>query len=57
MIFNDWADIWVLLFLAVIVGAIVTIVPIVMAFLKKVKLHKVSKWFEEANDFKEQKQR
>lgn len=57
MFLNNWADIWILLFGAVIIGAIITILPIILAFLKKVKLHKVAKWFEEADAFEEQKQR
>ena len=53
----SWDDSWQCLFYIVCVGAIGTLVPIVLAFLKNVKLEKPKYWFENATAFEEQQQR
>ena len=54
---SPWAILWEYFFYLIILGAIITMVPIVLAFLKKVKLNKVPRWFGEADSFEEQKDR
>ena len=54
---SPWAILWEYLFYLVILGATITMVPIVLAFLEKVKLNKVPRWFGEADSFEEQKDR
>jgi len=53
----SWVSLWEYMFYLVLVAATGTMLPIVYAFLKKVKLNKVSQWFGEANSFEEQKER
>jgi len=44
-------DLWKIGLIVLICGIILTIVPIVFAFMKKVKLDKPKNWFNEANHF------
>ena len=42
-------NIWQVGFFVLVLGIIITIIPILIAFQKKIKLDKPSKWFNEAN--------
>lgn len=50
-------NLWKLAFIALTIGAVITLIPIALAFFKKVKLHKSPKWFGEADALGDQKQR
>lgn len=50
---NPWFYSCIILF----VGIMITIIPIIIAFLKKVELNKSPEWFKEANVFGSQQQR
>lgn len=49
--------IWIIACCILVIGVIITILPIIVAFTKKVKLNKTSKWFNEADFLGNQKQR
>lgn len=53
----NWEIVWPIAFLAVLAGSLFTIIPIVLAFLKKVKLDVARVWFEDADYFLEQHKR
>lgn len=53
----SWSSLWEYLFYLQIVGAGITLIPIITAFLRQVKLNKVPNWFGEADSFQEQKDR
>lgn len=53
----DWNNLWPILFFITLACFLISILLILIASLKKVKLKKVPVWFSEANDFKEQKKR
>ena len=52
-----WQYAWQALFALVIVGALVTMIPIIAAFMKQVKLDKARIWFKETEIFEEQQSR
>ncbi len=52
-----WSDLWFVLLCSVLLGAILTMVPIILAFLQKVKLDRAPKWFKDADYFGDQHQR
>jgi len=52
-----WTEIWPTLFLVSFLSAIATMAPIILAFLKKVKLDAARVWFKDASYFEEQHKR
>jgi len=52
-----WTSLWEYLFYLVLLSAVFTMAPIIMAFLKKVKLNKPPNWFVNSTSFEEQSER
>jgi hypothetical protein len=50
-------NLWKIAFILLSLSALVTIVPILLAFLKKVKIQRAPKWFSDASVFGNQQQR
>jgi hypothetical protein len=50
-------NLWKFAFIFLTIGAVITLIPIALAFFRRVKLHETPKWFGEADALGDQQQR